>query len=440
MKSWMKKLSVMLLSIIVVVSLAMPALSFAQPQTGNSGNDANAIPSAMDLVDEEVVIEDGVGNVVAVEATESTPATSADANVESSDKATDCTVTLEYYENVSWEEPGIPPNDEGRYLLGKRVLTGLTEGQVLDTWDYVVKIPGYIFFDAWPGKLEVSADPAKNVIKLFYFRLWNYSYTVNYYVMTGADLTADNWSAALEPETVKFTKVATEVFENEPYGKLVEGDAYEYKVDGMYVIDTYPAEIRVGVKPDDNTINVLYTMSLTTLPDEIEIPEELKPEIPPTPGTTPSLPDDSIFDKDEIVSTLPSDTITVPGTDTPGGTMSKAEIDQLFRDFIGDEYAEGTMEITDEMLADPMDRETAKQLMEAYITGQENALASVAHGPETTNAFVHTLCIIIMIILAALAIIGFSLYGREHHRLKEATAAEGGAGAGADDTNRGAFE
>ena len=75
--------------------------------------------------------------------------------------------------------------------------------------------------------------------------------------MENADLTADNWKDALAPDDVKFVKMGSETFTNQRFDQLVKGDAYEYKIDGTYVVDTYPSEIRVGVNPDDNVINVL---------------------------------------------------------------------------------------------------------------------------------------------------------------------------------------
>lgn len=61
------------------------------------------------------------------------------------------------------------------------------------------------------------------------------------------------------------------------------------------MIDTYPAQIRLGTDPDNNVINVLYTPSSTTLPDGIEIP-------------------DGIFDYNDQITTLP-DAVEVPDGD-----------------------------------------------------------------------------------------------------------------------------
>lgn len=428
MTSLIKRASVALLAIIVALSLSIPVLSFA-----DDGSRSAASPSAA----AEPTGDNG-----------NLPSAGSEPDAASTTPADDCTVTLEYYENIIYEEPGIPPNAEGRYLLGTRVLTGLQEGTELDTWDYVVDIPGYFFFDAWPGHLTVSTDPDRNVIQLFYFRYSNYAYTVNYYLMTDADLAADTWSEALAPDTVAFYKLGSETIENQPYGKLVEGDAYEYKLDGAYVVDTYPAEIRVGVAPDNDTLNVLYVPESTILPDDIEIPDGIfDTETVDTPNAKPpTLPDDEIFDEDGITAVLPdkgpasgdtgdsnpkpedsasgsngaaddsdgSNTIAVPGA----GTMTKEQIDELFRDFLGARTDEGVMEITDEMLENPVDPAIAKRIADAYTTGYENgaAAAKARCAPSLAD---HIICIIIMIILAVLAIVGFTLYARTRRKLKQ---------------------
>lgn len=183
--------------------------------------------------------------------------------------------------------------------------------------------------------------------------------------MTGADLTADTWSEALAPDDVEFIKMGSETFENQRFDKLVEGDAYEYKLDDMYVIDTYPAEIRLGTDPDNNVINVLYTPTSSTLPDELEVPDGI---IPPADegdagsgdagsgdngaGTpSPDLPSDDTFDKDDITSTLP-DGVT--------------DDDESKDDFLGNEVDRGELDVTDEMLANPVSKEQANQSLTDY--------------------------------------------------------------------------
>lgn len=328
-KNLLNKTAIALLACCFAFGLMVPAVSFATPEESGDTQDAATVDTA-----------------------------GSEGQESPSQPAQDCTVTLEYYENVAVDDPDIPVNDEGRRLMGSATLDNLTEGDVLDAWDYVVRIPGYFFFDAWPAKLTVSTDPSQNVMKFFYFRLHNNEYTVNYYVMTGADLTADNWKDALAPDDVEFLKIGSETFKNQYFDKLIKGDAYEYQIDGAYVIDSYPAEIRLSTDPDSNVINVLYTPTTTTLPDENE------------------MPDDTILDKDDL----------------PGGTGD---------DFIGSGVDDGSVEITDDMLANPVDRDEAELVAKAYRTGLDMGSNLSQTGDDNPLG----IAIIVAIIAAAAAVI-----------------------------------
>lgn len=236
--------------------------------------------------------------------------------------AADCHATIKYYDLVDADTPGVVPDETGRWLLGTREIDGLHEGDVLHAWDYVVNIPGYFFFDGWPRYLTITTNPADNVIELNYFNRNNASFTVNYYLMQNADLTADNWASALAPDDVEFIKLGSETFDNQRFNALIEGDAYEYRIDGTYVVDTYPAEIRLTEDPDDNVLNVLYVPESTHLPDNVEIPD-LDESAPPDasgPSQAPSLPGDTEFDQDGIVGVLPD------------GTQAS---DELYQDLVG---------------------------------------------------------------------------------------------------------
>ena len=113
------------------------------------------------------------------------------------------------------------------------------------------------------------------MLTLIYVKTYDSEYTVNYYLMEGADLTADNWTDALAPDDVEFVKLGSETIKDQRFDSLVMGDAYEYKLDDMYVIDSYPSQIRLGINPDDNVINVLYVSSLANLPDSVEVPDDV---------------------------------------------------------------------------------------------------------------------------------------------------------------------
>lgn len=283
--------------------------------------------------------------------------------------ADDCSVTLKYYEIVQYDDPDEPVGDDNLRLLGSRTLSGLHEGDVIDAWDYVVNIPGHFFWDGWPAKLTVSRDPNQNVIVLHYVKLWNAEYTVNYYVMTGADLTAGTWSEALAPEEVTFTKMGSETFTNQRFDALIKGDAYEYKLNDMYVIDTYPAEIRLGTDPDNNVINVLYVPELATLPDQIEIPDEQ-------------------LNYDDLITTLPDDVIVedLASTDTI------------------DPDEDTTIDITDDMLNKPVNKAEAEEIINAYDTGLEHAKALAQTG-DTTLIVVSIIAGIALVAVVILVII-----------------------------------
>lgn len=285
----------------------------------------------------------------------------------------DCTLAIKYYEGVWYDDPDVEVDEDGRIYLGEYVVTGLHEGDVVDAWDYVVDIPGHIFFDGWPATVTISSDPSQNELTLIYAKLWDSEYTVNYYMMVGADLTADNWTDALAPEGVEFIKLGSETFENQRYDSLVKGDAYEYQLDGMYVIDTYPAQIRLDVNPDNNVINVLYTPDSVTLPDDMEIydlttlPDAVEvPEVAGGDGSSDgTLPDDTTMSKDDLIALLP-DSILVPNG---VGGLEEGDSSVIEDDFLGSDIGEGELEITDEMLSNPQNKDEATALKNAYKTG-----------------------------------------------------------------------
>lgn len=386
-----------------------------------------------------------------------------DAEVDSAaDASTDAeatTATIMYYENVGYDDGDVEPDDEGRVLLGTYELKDVHVGQTLNAWDYVVDIPGYFFWDGWPQNLTLSENPDDNVIKLFYFKLWNNEYTVNYYLMENADLSADNWKDALKPDDVKFIKMGSETFTDQRFDKLVKGDAYEYKIDGTYVVDTYPAEIRVGVNPDDNVINVLYVPDSPNIPDGVEIPDggakpddatasddstttpdggtppddatapddsTAKPDAGTTPdgetpdqgdgndsngkpadtpnddsaptpdgdgSTPPSLPSDTSFDKDEIESTIP-------------------DKDEVVKDFIESGDAQDKVEITDEMVENPVSKAEADYVKNVYETGLREGESLAQTGDRTALAVVAA----IAMTAAVVAAIAFALHRRSQRK------------------------
>ena len=211
-----------------------------------------------------------------------------------------------------------------------------------------------------------------------YVKLWNYEYTVNYYLMTGADLTADNWKDALDTGHVEFYKMGSETFDDQQFDSLVNGDAYEYKLDGTYVIDTFPAEIRVGTDADDNVINVLYTPESQNLPDSIPVPDDVVPPSTSTPPTT--LPGDTTLDKDDA-TTLPPD-FTDPGK----------------------------VDITDEMLEHPVSKQEAEKTKNAYLMGVQVG-SDLAQTGDSVPALVTILAVVAILAAAGAA---YALYRRRN--------------------------
>ena len=130
----------------------------------------------------------------------------------------------------------------------------------------------------------------------------------------------------------------------------------------MYLKLDLPAEIRVGLNPDNNVINVLYTPELTNLPSEIEVPTDT------TPPTT--LPGDSTIDKDDP-------TVTLPG----GGS-------------IGSDADNGTLDVTDEMLNDTAGKAEAIALSEAYRSGIRQGSNLVQTGDSSLLGIAITLAVL----------------------------------------------
>ena len=419
MSTTMKKIGIALLAIVFALGLTVPALSFAEPggrptMTGMAGaNEQAAIDAATSgAVAAEAVEDAAMSDVPAIseEATEIPVEEPDGATVEEPVEAVvdenatgdatvdevvtapagDCVVTIQYLEYTEDIE-GKPVDEGGRVILGTRELTGLNEGDQIHAWDYVVDIPGYFFFDGWPLNMTVSADPSQNVLKLIYMKIRTGEYTVNYYLMTGADLTADNWGDALDTDKVTFSKIGSEQFDDAQLNSLVQGDAYEYQVDGLYVIDTYPSEILVDEQPDDNVINVLYTNAVAYGPSDLPVPDGVVPDGGDGAGGDANVtlpPNDTTLDKDEIEAILPDDP-------------------EVVGDLIGTGGEEVT--ITDAMLENPVNKEQAIQTVKAYQTGlQQGAGLS-----QTGDGIVWLVVALAVVIVGAGIAIGILLRRRQ---------------------------
>lgn len=388
-----KRGPVILLTTIIVIATLVCSFALSGIEPAVAENDSMTGKATAEQIQDDATAEVAADaeEVVAEGAEEAESTVVAD----QATPADNCQVTIKYYEIVNYEDPDVEVDSSGRRLLGTRVLDNMHEGDTLNAWNYVLNLPGHFFFDGWPQNLVVSTDPSQNVIELMYVKLWNAEYTVNYYVMTGADLAADNWHDALAPDDVEFIKIASETFDDQRFDALIKGDAYEYMIDGMYVIDTYPAEIHLGTDPDNNVINVLYTPTSSDLPEDIPIPDDAIPPADDNTGSgggdgasgAPTLPDDETFDKDDMITTLP-DNVEV-GSDE-------------FDDLLGSDADRGELDVTDEMLAKPVNKEDAEKTIKAYETGLHNgSLAQTGEQFPLLAVISGSIALIALIILVA---------------------------------------
>jgi predicted RecA/RadA family phage recombinase len=392
-----KRGPVVLLTTLIVIATLVCSFALSGIKPAAAENDSMTGKATTEQIQDSAALQvaQEAEEVVAEGAEEA----ESDAVADEATSADNCKVTIKYYEVVMYDDPDVEVDSTGRRLLGTREIDNLREGDTLNAWNYVVNLPGHFFFDGWPQELVVSTDPSQNVIELMYVKLWNAEYTVNYYVMTGADLTADNWHDALAPDDVEFIKIASETFDNQRFDALIKGDAYEYKIDDMYVIDTYPAEIHLGTDPDNNVINVLYTPTSSNLPDDLPIPDDVIPPASDDTGsgdngagdssspTTPTLPDDETFDKDDMITTLPDNV---------------GEGSDEFDDFLGSDIDRGELDVTDDMLAKPVNKEDAETTIKAYETGlHEGSLAQTGEQFPLLAVISGSIALIALIILIA---------------------------------------
>lgn len=396
-----KRGPVILLTTIIVIATLVCSFALSGIEPAVAENDSMTGKATAEQMQDDATLEVAADaeEVVAEGAEEAKSAVVAD----QATPADNCKVTIKYYEIVTYEDPDVEVDSTGRRLLGTRELNNMHEGDTLNAWNYVLNLPGHFFFDGWPQNLVVSTDPSQNVIELMYVKLWDSEYTVNYYVMTGADLSADNWHDALAPDDVEFIKIASETFDDQRFDALIKGDAYEYMIDGLYVIDTYPAEIHLGTDPDNNVINVLYTPTSSDLPEDIPIPDDVIPPASDDAGsgdngtgdsnnaTTPTLPGDETFDKDDMVNTIPDN--VEEGSDE-------------FDDLLGSDADRGELDVTDEMLEKPVNKADAEKTIKAYETGLHNgSLAQTGEQFPLLAAISGAIAIVALIILIAYIIV-----------------------------------
>lgn len=217
----------------------------------------------------------------------------------------DYSMTFYYIELVHYHDPELN-HPSGLRLLHTHTVTGLNVGDQLDTWDYVADLEGYLFFDAIPARPVVGEDEALNGVELRYMNPELNEYTVDYYrvcdgsdhldgdadevapeVSRGSDANASNdrITEILGGQPVVFEKFKSVTVDCQPFNVKVHGDSLAHQIDNLMYLESYPSSIRVSTDPEDNVISLLYTDTMTSLPDGTEIPET--PEEGSGPDNTP---------------------------------------------------------------------------------------------------------------------------------------------------------
>lgn len=335
-------------------------------------------------------------------ATDTASPTPSSTSASTTTPATNCRATLNYYSVINYQDSKETISENDLNLISTRTISGLTMGQTFNSWDYVTDIQNYIFFNLAPENFTISTSPDQNIVSYYYFQE-NNSFTVNYYIMLGADLTATNWKDALAPGNVQFLKIGSETFDNQPFGELVKGDAYAYKIDGAYVIDTYPAEIRVGSNADNNVLNVLYVPNSELLPSNKEINDNLPSQntgagTTNTDSSSATLPPDQTLSKNELTKILQSG-------------AEEGRLNELFRDFLGTDSVDNTNANYDFY----MSPQAAKALSAAYKAGKDSGIQQELL--ETNGISLAEIIMAgIILVLTVLAIIGFALFASQRQQ------------------------
>lgn len=335
--------------------------------------------------------------------------------------ASETYITVRYNEYYNYDDEG-NPIDVGQRLLGEREFPA-TVGNKINVWDYVADIPGFFLWDGWSVNSTVSANPDDNIIELFYMRLSISTYTVNYYAMTGADLTADNWNDALATNP-EFHFLGQNTYTGQLYGKLVNGDKHAVDLEDAYIAGTFPESIRLTLDPDKNIINVLYVPKAAVGPDNVEIVEKPAPDT----GTDEDVPDNGDEnippsmddDSDNVLPPENTDNEGGGGNNDDGGNDENEGNDVAVpplnppsgfppMDIIApDNSSDNEIEITDDMLENAPTPEQAQKVKDAYQSGIHDGEALA----QTGDDYAQTIAVLLGITLLAAGVLGYVAWKR----------------------------
>ena len=183
-------------------------------------------------------------------------------------------LTVYYCEIIPFDETIDHPSN--MRLIKTETFDGLAVGEQFEPWDYVQDLDGYMFFDGWSENYTLSENPDENNLQLHYMATQNNSATVNYYIMSKGQETdgvtyqsLDSDQVDINGDPVRFTKLGEYQLDNLRFNRFVEGADHAVLLDNLMFVDSFPSSIQVTTSPEDNVINLLYTPTLTTLPDDV---------------------------------------------------------------------------------------------------------------------------------------------------------------------------
>ncbi len=123
----------------------------------------------------------------------------------------------------------------------QKIVEKQTFEDVIETNKEIIEIEGHINAEAEKERITITANNEENIIKIYYTKRKDLSYTVNYL--------DENREQIHEPEVV----------ENQEYGKVITGKEIAIDIEGYtYDESTEQETLTIGVDIDKNIINIYY--------------------------------------------------------------------------------------------------------------------------------------------------------------------------------------